>query len=315
MGAGSGQRDCQRLRDLAAHGDDDADVNFLAVVDVHHAFLGELLEVKRVALVVVRRHRLRVAVDHDAAHARGTQRPHGRDGAPVELDARADAVRARPQHQSAARRGQAVGARDDVVVVAVVRHVQVVGRRGELGRERVDLLDARDDAGGDARRAQGARRRARALGELGVGEAELLAAQEPLLVADVGGDLLRKLGHVLQAREPPAVDLREVGDGSNAPLLVAARAAVEGLCDGPDAAVRGVGHLVSELVVGRVQRCRRLEARVARVDHAHGLLERLLKGAPDGHDFTNTRHGRAQVASHVLELAKVPARELGHHIV
>src|SRR5207249_7015258 len=61
--------------------------------DVEYVLQRERYEVEPVGGVVVGRHRLRVAVDHDRLHAEVTEREGGVDAAIVELDALADAVR------------------------------------------------------------------------------------------------------------------------------------------------------------------------------------------------------------------------------
>mmetsp|Transcript_7284 Transcript_7284/g.23990 ORF Transcript_7284/g.23990 Transcript_7284/m.23990 type:complete len:641 (-) Transcript_7284:2227-4149(-) len=129
---------------LAADRDDDAEGG-LVLVDVHHALGRDLLKVELVALVVVGRDRLGVEVDHDGAVAELAQCADARDGAPVELHRRADPVRAAAEHH---RRGRLLVEAEDAALAhglvghgAVVRHVEVVGLRGELGGERVDLLD------------------------------------------------------------------------------------------------------------------------------------------------------------------------------
>ena len=108
---------------------------------------GQRLEVEAVGGVVVGRHRLRVAVDHDGLVAGLAQRETGVAAAIVELDALADAVRA--------------AAEDDDLVLSVGRalvgqragaercrigRVHVGGRRGELGRAGVDPLEHGGDA-------------------------------------------------------------------------------------------------------------------------------------------------------------------------
>ena len=59
------------------------------------------------------------------------------DRAPIKLNTAADSVDSRPQHHGvAAREG-------DVILAAVVRQIEVVSDRWPLGRNCVDLLDAR----------------------------------------------------------------------------------------------------------------------------------------------------------------------------
>ncbi len=69
----------------------------LGLDDVHDVLVGERLEVEPVGGVVVGRHGLGVAVDHDRLEAGVAQGEAGVDAAVVELDALADAVGARAQ--------------------------------------------------------------------------------------------------------------------------------------------------------------------------------------------------------------------------
>ena len=68
-------------------------VGALGVDDLQHVFRRQRLEIEPVGGVVVGRHRLRIAVDHDGLVARLLQREAGVAAAIVELDALADAVR------------------------------------------------------------------------------------------------------------------------------------------------------------------------------------------------------------------------------
>ena len=90
------QRHRQAQRRLPAELDDHA-LGLLGVDDLQHVLARERLEVQPVGGVVVGRHRLRVAVDHDGLVAVLAQRLHGVDAAVVELDPLADAVGAAAQ--------------------------------------------------------------------------------------------------------------------------------------------------------------------------------------------------------------------------
>ena len=74
---------------------DDEPLRLLDPDDLEHVLEGERLEVEPVAGVVVGGDRLRVAVDHDGLEPGLPQREAGVHAAVVELDALADAVRAR----------------------------------------------------------------------------------------------------------------------------------------------------------------------------------------------------------------------------
>ena len=94
--AGLLQRVGELQRRLAAELDDDADqlaLRLLGAQDLQHVFGRQRLEIEPVGGVVVGRHGLRVAVDHDRFEAGVAQREGGVAAAIVELDALADAVR------------------------------------------------------------------------------------------------------------------------------------------------------------------------------------------------------------------------------
>ena len=91
--AGLRERDRELERRLAAELDDHAP-RLLDVADREHVLERERLEVQPVGRVVVGRHRLGVAVDHDRLDALLAERHRRVDAAVVELDALADPVRA-----------------------------------------------------------------------------------------------------------------------------------------------------------------------------------------------------------------------------
>jgi hypothetical protein len=93
--AGLFQRVGELQRGLAAELDDDAVQRALLLFlgqDLEHVLVGQRLEIEPVGGVVVGRHGLRVAVDHDRLVARVLQREGGMAAAIVELDALADPV-------------------------------------------------------------------------------------------------------------------------------------------------------------------------------------------------------------------------------
>jgi hypothetical protein len=93
--AGLFQRVGELQRRLAAELDDHAEqraVLLLLAQDLEHVLVGQRLEIEPVGGVVVGRHGLRVAVDHDRLVARVLEREGGVAAAIVELDALADPV-------------------------------------------------------------------------------------------------------------------------------------------------------------------------------------------------------------------------------
>src|SRR6266481_4795102 len=88
------------LRRLAPELHDDAVQCAVATFggyDFEYVLLGQRLEIESVRRVVVRRHRLGIAVDHDGFEAGLVEREAGMTTAIIEFDALADAVRAAPQ--------------------------------------------------------------------------------------------------------------------------------------------------------------------------------------------------------------------------
>src|SRR5207245_1603513 len=85
-----GHRELERC--LAAELDDDAERPLL-LDDVQDVLEREGLEVEAIGGVVIGRHGLGVAVDHDRLHAKVPERERGVDAAVVELDPLTDAVR------------------------------------------------------------------------------------------------------------------------------------------------------------------------------------------------------------------------------
>ena len=106
IGRGAEDRDVGRLERLGevqwglpAELDDDPEqvaAPGLDADDLDHVLGGQRLEIEPVGGVVIGRHGLRVAVDHDRLDTGLAQRVGGMDAAIIELDPLADAVRASP---------------------------------------------------------------------------------------------------------------------------------------------------------------------------------------------------------------------------
>ena len=164
-------------RRLAAELHDDAvqrAVGALGVDDLEHVLVGERLEIKPVRGVVIRRHRLRIAIDHDGLVADVLEREGGVAAAIIELDALADAVRAAAEDDDfllVGRRRLIDGAAGERHVVGRIH----IGRGGsEFGGAGVDALEHRPHAEVVALLRYGCRGLAGELGEPGIGKAHRL---------------------------------------------------------------------------------------------------------------------------------------------
>ena len=197
----------------------------------------------------------------------------------------------------------------NIVAGSVVGRVQVVGVGRELSGKGVDSLDPRRDTKVLAASADLIFSAVDGVGDLLVGETELLGLEHELLLDAVeGSDLLEFVGavdDVLDLVEEPLVNLAEIVN------LVDRVAFVEhGLANSEPAAVgRVLEHVVDVLKVIT------LETSELGVNHADSLLERFFESATNGHDFTDRLHGRANVTVDVLELAQIPTGHLGNNVV
>ena len=294
-------------RGLAAQRHDDA-VGTLGIDDVHDVLVGERLEVQLVGGVVVGRHRLGVAVDHDGLVALVVQRVRGMDAAVVELDALADAVGAGAEDHDAL-----FVARLDLGLVRVIGLVVVGGLARELGRARVDRLECGHDADTLAMRADGKLVGARQVRDLDVGQAVALGDAHRVGVDLVKRRAAQRLLHgddVGHARDEEAVDAAGAGD------LVHRPAAAQRLAEVVHALRRRAGDELldvgfgsqSALAVGA-------QARAAVLEGAQRLAKRLLEGAPDRHDLADRLHAGRQRVVGALELLEGEARHLDDAVV
>ena len=117
-------------------GRDNHPVGILQFENIHHALEGELVEVKTVAHVIVRRHGFGVVVYHDTAVAFLADGVQGLHAAPVELYGRTDAVGAGAQYDN----GLAVAEVTDIICRAAIRQVEIVGLCGIFGGKGIYLL-------------------------------------------------------------------------------------------------------------------------------------------------------------------------------
>jgi hypothetical protein len=152
------------LSGVAAVLHDHAEGLFL-VDDLEHVLERERLEVEAVGGVVVGRHRLRIAIDHDGLEAVLAQRHRRVHAAIVEFDSLADAVRPAAQHHDflALRR---LG-----FALLLVGGVQVGRARRELGGAGVHPLVDRTDVERVSFRPYGFLVGVEKVGEPAIGEA------------------------------------------------------------------------------------------------------------------------------------------------
>ncbi len=296
------QGDDELQGSLAAELHDDA-ARPLALDDVHDILEGQRLEVEAVGGVVVGGDRLGIAVDHDRLHPRFLEGEGGVHAGVVELDALADPVGPRAEdHDLVARGGRRL-------VFLFVGRVEVGRVRLEFGRAGVHHLEG----GADPRlEPQGPDFRFRLSAELRdppVGEAHLFGLPERLRVRQPpGGDDRLELDDLADVLEEPGIDGaegEEVLRGHAAPVAFGHREAALGIGD--------ADLLAQRLVVGG--RPVHHQPPAVLLEGAHGLLQGLLEGAPDGHGFAHRLHLGGQGLVRLGKLLEGPARELDHAVV
>ena len=283
----------------------------LAPRDLDDVFERQRLEVEAVRRVVVGGHRLRIAVDHDAFEPGGAEREAGLDAAVVELDALADAVRARAEDQHLLAR---VWKR---LVLVLVRRVQVRRVRLELGRAGVDPLVDRVEVLRFALASDvphGARGELR---DAPIGEPQPLPAPQ-LRKRLAGGDLAFRADQLFDLAQEPWVDrgeLRDLAGRDPGPVRLADPEDPFGrrrLHLGPDTlqVLRAVLALAEHVAAERT-----VQAAGSVLEAAQSLVQRLVERPPDGHHLADGLHRRGERLVGMRELLEVEARHLHHAVV
>ncbi len=283
--------------------------------DLEHVLGGQRLEIQPVGGVVVGRHRLRIAVDHDGLEAGVVQREAGMAAAIVELDALADPVRAAAENDDLllVRRRALVGelARER----RLIGRIHVGGGRGELGGAGIDALEHRANP---ERVAPG---RDFSLGGLGehreprVGKAHRLQAAhaERVLRQAVLLDLAFHLDDAAHLGEEPGIDLAGGED------LLVGPAEPHRLRELQQAIRRRRAQCGADrvLVVAAAKPLDLdlVEAGEPGLEAAQRLLQAFLKGAADRHHFADRLHRGGQRGGGAGKFLEGKARDFRHHVI
>ncbi len=203
------QRQRQIQRRLPAELHDHADLGAarsLVLVDRHHVFVGQRLEVEAVAGVVVGRDGLRIAVDHDGLVAVIAQREGRVAAAVIELDSLPDAI------GPAAQDDDLLAVSRRRLVLFFVGRVQIRRVALELGGAGVDALEYRPNVVLLAKLMDLLAGRAAVLhlerfAQARVGEAHALDLAQPLGVDRLRAQLRLHIGDLLQLVQEPGIDV------------------------------------------------------------------------------------------------------------
>ncbi len=210
------QRQRQIQRRLAAELDDHS-IRLLHVADVQHVLESERLEVQAVAGVVIGRHGLGVAIDHDRFDPALLQGKRRMAAAVVELDALSDPIGTTAKDHHLAPRRRFGFVRELVAGIEVRREALKLRRAG------VDAIEDCPDAERLAALAHGEFIRVPKVGELGVGDAGALGPLHLRLRSALerhSGEILLDRHHLPQLFEEPRVDRSHLVDlGHGIPAL------------------------------------------------------------------------------------------------
>ena len=271
--------------------------------DVHHVLHGQRLEVELVAGGVVGRDGLGVVVDDDGLVARRTDRPDGVHGRVVEFDALADADRAGTEHDDL------LFPADDRLVFFLVGRVEIGHVGGEFAGAGVDHLVDREDVVLLAQTVHFVLRKAPQLTDVLVAETHALGSAERLDVHRVCADDVFELDDVLELLQEEHVDLRLVVDQRQVDAVT------DQLADGIEPVVGSPLDVGEQVVVRPLVEFLVIDVADARFERTHGLEQRLLHRAADGHHLARGLHLRAELVRRVGELVEGKAGDLRHDVV
>ena len=278
--------------------------------DVEDVLLRQRFEVQAIGRVVIGRHGLGIAVDHDRLEACFAQGERCMDTAVVELDALADPVGARPEDDDLTAGGRADFA---LVLVGGI----VIRRLGdELGRTGVDGLVRRNDARCLSCGADFVLGPLPQVGELAIGESETLGA--PPVPFRHGAEARRRQLRALfhdhrHLVEEPRIDARRRID------RVDRGTPFQQFADLLDPIGRRNRCLSEQVLVGQLVEMPRsriaTEPEAALLQRPQRLLQAFGERSTDGHDLTDGLHLGAEHAGGARQFLERPARDLGDDVV
>src|SRR5690554_1165433 len=305
--AGSLQLTRKLERGLATELHDHPD-RLLLVSDLQYVLKGYRLEIEAVRGVVVGRHGLRVAVDHDGFIAILTHGNSSMHAAVIKLDALADAVGPAPQHHDLAPLGHLR------LALLLVGGVEIGGIRGELGGTGINPLVDRTNAGFLPRAPELLLGNPQQFGQPRIREA-LALEPEQLLRGKLGERALcyrlLKLDQFFELHQEPGVDLGQAKD------LLHAHTGTHGIGDIEN--TLGTRRLQLTLDQSHVFRCEisdyRIEPVITGFEPTQGFLQRLLESTANSHYLAHRLHLGSQTIVGLGEFLEGEARNLGDDVV
>ena len=290
------------LRQLTTDRDNDT-ASVFKLVDIHNTLIAQFFEVESVSSVEVGGVSFGVVVNHDSLLAQVPQGQSSVDCTPVELNRASNTVNTATQDE------RAVVIKGDIVRSGVVGGVEVVGVGRELSSQGVNPLHPGSDTESSPASADIVLSRSDQKSDLLVGESKLLGPEHHFLLdTEEATNLLQfvvAIDNVLELVQEPLVNLGQLMDLFHGVVLVE-----HSLTNGQPTSVSRVLQNVIQVLEGVT-----LEAEEPGVNLADGLLERLLEGTTNGHDFTDGLHGASNVPVDMLEFAQIPSGDLGDDVV
>ncbi len=280
----------------------------LALDDGEDILERQRLEVEPIDRVVVGRHRLRIAVDHDGLEPLLPERERRVTAAVVEFETLADPVGAAAENDDLRPVGR-VG-----LALTLVGAVLIGRERLEFRGAGVDPLVDRPEPGLPPPLEHGGGVRAGDCRDIGVAEPGTLERRQEFRRHVAQPDqcgLASELDEFLElAKEPPV-------DPCDLVHLLDRPPALQRSKHRPQAAVGGHGQLALErrVVLGLPRRLREQPARPSQLERSEPLEEALLERPADGHDLAHRLHLGRERRVGLGELLERPARNLDDHVV
>ena len=259
-----------------------------------HVLRGQRLEIEAIRRVVIRRDRLRIAIDHDRLVARLAQRERGVAAAIVELDPLPDPVRTAAEDDDLAALGRVRLAGRRSPERRFIGRVHIGRRRGELGGAGVDALVDRRTPSPAARAGDHGLLDIGERGEARVGEARRLQGAQIARVFRQAepAHLALERDHICDLFEKPRVDLGGVVDVGDA------HAVAHDLRDLEQPIRRRLAdrgaHRVDVVALAEALDLDFVEAGEPRLQRAQRLLQQFGEGTADRHRLAHRLHRRRQ---------------------
>mmetsp|Transcript_22244 Transcript_22244/g.36389 ORF Transcript_22244/g.36389 Transcript_22244/m.36389 type:complete len:252 (-) Transcript_22244:2195-2950(-) len=208
-------------------------------------------------------------------------------------------------------------------MIAGICHVEVVGVRREFCCKSIDLLDTRYNSERLSKSSHLSssllkRKKVGVIGNLTITETSNLECSHPIscIISETllkVSRLHQSISHrsnVLKLAQEPLVNLSKIMDLINTPSLF------QCTLNSEETSVRGYFKLIFQRhFVASETRSSSFNTIKSRIDHTTSFLHNLFKGTTNGHNLTNTKHGRSKLVTDTVKFLKIPSRHFEDAVI